>query len=667
MSNASYTVTMPDGASYTVSGPADKLTPDIAKERAKQMHAAAKRTTAPPTVPPTAEPTSPLDQKVGGFNHMMEGVGRGMIGSADLATTFATSAVAAPVAFGTGIVGSVLKEGPLDATAADAAAIMNATQQLFTWSPKTAEGQAVMEGLGKLLQPVAEKLQQAADVITDDRDKQQLLLGALDAMPGNARAGLAVLRKKSAVTGTVKEIVDLQKRAEKLGLELDDSAIKPSLGNVAAKLAEGDNDKTLQDLGNAVRASKGASTAEVDDAFDMARKTSSVKFAYVPLREAVDKAETALLQSGVDLRKNPHLQSLMADFKKLDTTIPASGTTRPGQGAAPTPPAESIDDVFAATFGGKQRRDNKSLLIPYQDIDVLMKRLNTELKRTRDNPTTRVEHGELAKFKTSMRTYLDGELDRIARGVAKSSAVGDVADVAQWRKAYTLARKHASKFYDDQTVARILADPGISADAIRELLLGQYTLGGKGRSLPTIKKLKEILGPDSPEMEAIRDAAYAQLFDPLFKDNPSYAGVVNNLHRAKTYQSDFLKEIGVDMDDLDLVRRAAHVAKNVVDPKDLLDVPWLSVTGMRVLMGHGLTRATAKLNFTQRALEKTLGLSKRTHAQMLREFHKASDELRQPVAKTWTQGARARAAGVMAYGAAVAGLEEARDAEGDDD
>ena len=179
--------------------------------------------------------------------------------------------------------------------------------------------------------------------------------------------------------------------------------------------------------------------------------------------------------------------------------------------------------------------------------------------------------------------------------------VGDADAIQAWR----LAREGWSMFkgrFDANRIIRDLGRKETTAEQMSQWLFNANAVGAKREAGLVVGKLNEILGVNSPEMNALRADVILDIAEPLFRDTPDIHLFVSQyfkwLGRNPTLKKElFPDELGTQLDDLVRFSRGigqrAGTSVQALKPNDVLGRLLKMVTSLGV--GHGIAQGGARI------------------------------------------------------------------------
>ena len=281
---------------------------------------------------------------------------------------------------------------------------------------------------------------------------------------------------------------------------------------------------------------------------------------------------------------------------------------------------EMVDTLYAdarATDAGvrvvnarKFERDVRNSLESF-DIDtmpIVERRLNelSDISTLPDNAIVklnaiakyrqRLNRNKPAATDTSQRAALGiikGELDAFLEGQFNADMItGNPQAVIKWGMATNAFKAYKETFDANRTIKQ-LVEKQATPQEIRNWIFGASAVGAKKQAADVVKRLKDMLGEDSPQFQALRQDALLDIVKPLLDEEPNLQQFRTNYDRFMRANDTLAKELFPDsVSDLDKLRAfAAAVEKN---PKAKFGMD-MNTAISRVLFGHGIAKAAMRV------------------------------------------------------------------------
>lgn len=445
--------------------------------------------------------------------------------------------------------------------------------------------------------------QRASDVFGNEQDVNRGDAGAVGTLSGLAELGSSTLRRFTP------RAIRSQARAGEFGLGLQGQPA-PQVHQIARAAQErmpGGQRRAVESmppLRDALRGRAAESARQAGRKFDEARATrSAVK------REGVDelnaRLDSLIDEEGFDLQSMPRVNRSLNRLKQLTEA----------------PEGSKVSAVKLNELAKRMRQIGRA-------------------SAKGANPEERLALGRM------YREMDDWMVDQFNRDMIS----GDPSALKKWKDARAAWRLHQETFNDEKVIADLIHDKNASPETMRKWLLGAGELPGNTQAGPVVRKMKEILGPDSPEIGKIQAEVVLDIANPLTTDPPNLSQFIKRYDKFRKNMPTladelFGSEAVSDLDDI------ARFAKGVVQrPGATVEQGSTDVFGRlldwtnRRFIGHELAKGQARLQatgagagFIRRQLAGRQG-----RKQILREFlgeYDPTEPLVQPGAATTAAGA----------------------------
>jgi hypothetical protein len=232
-------------------------------------------------------------------------------------------------------------------------------------------------------------------------------------------------------------------------------------------------------------------------------------------------------------------------------------------------------------------------------------------KRPSNSPRTQNEVVALKSLSKQIDNYIEGTftVDMIKKNPASKAAWAE--------EAKTL--KRFNETWNDDKMLRHLLDMEPDAEAIHQYILGVNAASSKKNAVSTVKRLKEVLGSNSREINSLRSSFVYSATEPLLKTPPDLAKFVDNVDTILRDHAALYRELGVGVTDLRKLRNFAATAEGtkLSAAGNFINHNFVIRTLSRLTLGHAIAKAGVRVELGKTLLSKMTGLGKLDQKQML--------------------------------------------------
>jgi hypothetical protein len=134
---------------------------------------------------------------------------------------------------------------------------------------------------------------------------------------------------------------------------------------------------------------------------------------------------------------------------------------------------------------------------------------------------------------------------------------GSTEAIEKWKRA-TASRKAYFEKYKDEKVIRELGEKEATPEEIKSWIMGASAVGAKAKAGSLVRKIKGIVGENSPEFAALRQEAIFDIVEPLLRKDPDIGRFIKNYDLFVKNRSSLAKELFPDqLDGLKDLRKLA--------------------------------------------------------------------------------------------------------------
>lgn len=149
----------------------------------------------------------------------------------------------------------------------------------------------------------------------------------------------------------------------------------------------------------------------------------------------------------------------------------------------------------------------------------------------------------------AQNTALDimkGEIDAFVDNAFNADMIsGDPSAVARWRGANQAYRDYKERFSANKAIKQ-LAEQEATPEQIKNFIIGTSSLGAKKDAGEVVRRLKSIVGEDSPEFSALRQDVIFDIVEPLLAEEPSVTQFIRRHDRFMRQHPTLAAEIFPD-------------------------------------------------------------------------------------------------------------------------
>lgn len=474
-------------------------------------------------------------------------------GAIQAGLTLATGSLAEPIAGLRGIyeLAAASVRGDDDPVSAAAEKIED-TRSRLTFQPRTQEGQTALSLAAAPFQKIMEFAQGRADTAFEHGGPVAAAATqtAIEGLP----SALGLRSGPAAVARRARDVSRAEREAASIGLDLE--ADRPTqvrqLQATGEKLkggqkVRGENIAVVQE---GIQQARNAAKAEVDKLYAEARQAK----AGVAV-EAVRQFATTARQSldSFDVETMPIVQKRLAELAKAD-----------------------------------ELPDNS--VVKLEALSKWRQRLNRNQPATTDQS----QRAALGILKGQIDEFLDAQFNA-------DMIKGDPAAVAKWKRARNAHQSYRENFKDNKVI-RQLAEQQATPEEVRNWIFGSTQAGFKREAGATIRRIKAILGEDSPAMASLRHEALLDILQPLLKQDPDFRSFAKRYDNLVKDNPTLVRELFPhSANELGKLRKFASAVGNS-DPQQIMrasgfDFPRSVAV---IMVGDALAKARLRINVAQR-------------------------------------------------------------------
>lgn len=363
--------------------------------------------------------------------------------------------------------------------------------------------------------------------------------------------------------------------AEK-GLTADTRALPDKVRRKASEMAPDDRKGAgFTGIIDDVRAKKAERLQEVNSAWDEFR-ASNAGFQTAPFKRRAQAVRQDLLDDGFDIAMAPQVTRALQDLSRM-----------------------SRKDVLRdKKIPGGRRQE-----APFVEVEAIRRRVSRAIDD--DQLKHGGQYSSNGRALLKVKHALDDEMhEQFIRGAMS----GDPKAYAAWGNARGVSGRFARDFKTDKVINKMLED-GVTPEEVYKFMMGASAMNAKPQAVHTLRRLKEILGPENPAVQQIRQSALSDMLLPAFEDTPNFLKAARNIESALRNNPTLMTELGIDRGDmLQFARasRAAHVLAGAHPEK--MDLRFIIGMGASIGAGHQIARKGALVRLIRKGANKAFGV-----------------------------------------------------------
>lgn len=426
------------------------------------------------------------------------------------------------------------------------------------YNPQTEQGQMFMEAMAGPLQQYADFAEARGNLVLEKQESP--MAATVEQMTWEMAPGLVGLRNPASIKAP-NAIRDLRQRstdvsretelAEGIGVNLKDgieqqgAQVIQSVQDLAAQTSKGGN---LEGVQNAIMAARQKSKDQVRQLYDAAKEGEATFPSSAAKQFASDAIESV---SDFDIADMPRLKARVQELESI----------------ANLPDNAALKLNALARF---RRKINRKA--PVNDVE--------------QNAALGILKGQVDDF---MQNLFDADM-----------LSGDKMAISRWRTANQAYRQHAQTFNADRTI-RNLAENQATPEQLTNWIFGSSSVGAKAQSGAVVQRIKDIVGENSPEFNALRQQVVYDVMEPLLKETPNFKQFVNKYNQFVSRNPTLAKELFPDSyDQLGRLKRQSEALLKTGGSKINFD---LNQAAARALFGHGIAKAGLRVQIARNIID----------------------------------------------------------------
>tara|TARA_R110000803_G_scaffold185729_1_gene248090 strand:+ start:911 stop:3178 length:2268 start_codon:yes stop_codon:yes gene_type:complete len=165
--------------------------------------------------------------------------------------------------------------------------------------------------------------------------------------------------------------------------------------------------------------------------------------------------------------------------------------------------------------------------IPLNQLHNFRQLLNADIKKMKkmDTYEGKSEYQALLAMKSHIDEFIDTqfEADLIS---------GNTEAISKWKKANNWYRDYKNNFQASKIISTIV-DQELTPEQVKNLILGSGEVVGKAEAGLVVKRLNNIFGNESSQMESLRQEVLFGIVTPLLDDVPNITEFSNRVNKLK--------------------------------------------------------------------------------------------------------------------------------------
>ena len=244
--------------------------------------------------------------------------------------------------------------------------------------------------------------------------------------------------------------------------------------------------------------------------------------------------------------------------------------------------------------------------VPLNKLHNFRQLLNSDIKKMRKG--TDYEANSEYQALLGMKNHIDGFIDSQFEADLVS---GNAEAITKWKKANSWYKDYKEKFSSSRVVQTII-DKDLAPEQVKNLILGAGEVVGKAEAGMVVRKLNDIFGNDSPQMEALRKEVIFGVSIPLLSDTPNLTMFIDRVNEIKRKSPTLINELfqGDALKNLENLQNLARAQLKIIERTgsekvSVTRMPSLSrILALNLAPGNtGLAKGQAGIQVTKSILE----------------------------------------------------------------
>jgi len=528
------------------------------------------------------DPDPPFYTPLDNVSDMAHGLAKDVIGTGELGLMAASGGVAD---INAGFIAAVAAaSGPVSGVSmSQSADFIRYWQDALTLMPKTERGKQMLESM---VGPVIAADEYVDAIATGDPSDpnspmvsatiKTLIYGALDlAIPGKDIA--STVKAKATWVANKRKV---NKLAHDLGLklkqphkEVGELGISQSVIDMAAKMSPEERAANMPALKAAMTQEKIIARARKNAQYGLAKRSRTYVTTGAVEDLAIDTRRILTDDHFLELKDYPHATKLLDELGAFSQT---KGLTLN---------ARNLRDME------RLRRQAGAKAMRFKDEAFAFNAIKREI-------SSFMEIGYVNAMKQAGRQYIRG----------------DLAGVRAWDNARLFNAGIA-----DKAIVKLIESESTPEDFL-SYIIGASASGSKKHAGATVRRMKEVLGPDHPAIKGMRSDLIYEIVMPVLKRNATrkdLGAFVNNYDNLILKNKSLVNELGLELNDMKILYHSAKVAKDIPAWKAAYGITDITRAASQIFVGHEIAKAGLRVRFASGVLNKFLEVDSVPHRQVL--------------------------------------------------
>jgi len=425
----------------------------------------------------------------------------------------------------------------------------------LTYAPTTEGGKIILSDVQRPLEYLEKGKKWLGDKVMDLTGNPELATASYSAPDVLAMLlGGFLTKPKISPIKRRGDMLEAEKQASEMGIDINaPKAVQAEQLAAAARKERGDiavKGESSEVIAQEVASAKDAAKMGVDDAYGRARASGVAGIEHGEMLNTFAPMVAKALE-GVNMKLNRRVRVAVEELEAI--------TQNPWRAA-------TVDE-----------------------LEGWYKGINKNWPKSTDRSQIRA----LTRLKGAYNRFMQAQFDA-------DMVIGDAAAISKWRDARQANARYMKTFEEDRLI-RDLAEREATPEEIRSWIFGSMQVGMKKEASRFVRSVKDVVGPKSPAMEAIRQDATLNIVEPLLRDEPNLTAFVKNYDDIVWKNQSVMRELFNDSSMRTMRDFAQAIESHGRTPTILVDrIPAFIA---RITVGHQIARKGALVNVSARIAE----------------------------------------------------------------